>query len=52
MRYPYALALYAELHASLGEAERAVAYLDRAIREQRSPAELSLLRRKRAALVP
>jgi RNA polymerase sigma-70 factor (ECF subfamily) len=49
-RYPYALATYAELHASLGHVERAQAFLDRALAQQTSPAERALLRRKRAAL--
>jgi len=49
-RYPYALATYAELHASLGHIEQARQYLDRALDEQSSPAERALLRRKRAAL--
>jgi predicted RNA polymerase sigma factor len=49
-RYPYALATYAELHASLGHLEQARAFLDRALEEQSSPAERALLRRKRVAL--
>jgi RNA polymerase sigma-70 factor (ECF subfamily) len=49
-RYPYALATYAELHASLGHIELARELLDRALEEQSSPAERALLRRKRAAL--
>jgi predicted RNA polymerase sigma factor len=49
-RYPYALAAYAELHASLGQVERARAYLDRALALQSSPAERALLLPKRAAL--
>jgi RNA polymerase sigma-70 factor (ECF subfamily) len=49
-RYPYALATYAELHASLGHMEEARAFLDRALEQQTSPAERALLRRKRAAL--
>jgi RNA polymerase sigma-70 factor (ECF subfamily) len=49
-RYPYALATYAELHASLGHVDQALEYLDRALEEQPSPAERALLRRKRAAL--
>jgi RNA polymerase sigma-70 factor (ECF subfamily) len=48
-RYPYALATYAELHASLGHLEEARAFLDRALEQQTSPAERALLRRKRAA---
>jgi len=51
-RYPYALATYAELHASLGHLEEARAFLDRALEQQTSPAERALLRRKRAALAP
>ena len=49
-RYPYALATYAELHASLGHLDQARAFLDRALEQQTSPAERALLRRKRAAL--
>jgi len=49
-RYPYALATYAELHASLGHIDEARAFLDRALAQQTSPAERALLRRKRAAL--
>ena len=49
-RYPYALATYAELHASLGHLDEARAFLDRALEQQASPAERALLRRKRAAL--
>jgi RNA polymerase sigma factor (sigma-70 family) len=49
-RYPYALATYAELHASLGHHEEARAFLDRALELQTSPAERALLRRKRASL--
>jgi RNA polymerase sigma-70 factor (ECF subfamily) len=49
-RYPYALATYAELHASLGHMDEARAFLDRALEQQTSPAERALLRRKRAAL--
>jgi RNA polymerase sigma-70 factor (ECF subfamily) len=49
-RYPYALATYAELHASLGRMEEARSFLDRALEQQSSPAERALLRRKRAAL--
>ena len=49
-RYPYALATYAELHASLGHLDEARAFLDRALEQQPSPAERALLRRKRAAL--
>jgi RNA polymerase sigma-70 factor (ECF subfamily) len=49
-RYPYALATYAELHASLGHLDEARMFLDRALQQQTSPAERALLRRKRAAL--
>jgi RNA polymerase sigma-70 factor (ECF subfamily) len=49
-RYPYALATYAELHASLGHLDEARAFLDRALEQQGSPAERALLERKRAAL--
>lgn len=49
-RYPYALATYAELHASLGHLEQARTFLDAALAQQTSPAERALLRRKRAAL--
>ncbi len=49
-RYPYALAMYAELHASLGHLDEARMFLDRALEQQASPAERALLRRKRAAL--
>lgn len=49
-RYPYALATYAELHASLGHLDEARAFLERALEQQTSPAEKALLRRKRAAL--
>jgi RNA polymerase sigma-70 factor (ECF subfamily) len=49
-RYPYALAAYADLHASLGDREQARAYLDRALEHQTSPAQHALLRRKRDAL--
>ena len=49
-RYPYALAAYSELHASLGQFDVARTYLDRAIVCQTSPAESRLLKRKRTAL--
>jgi predicted RNA polymerase sigma factor len=49
-RYPYALAAYADLHASLGNLEQARAYLDRALEQQTSPEQRGLLARKRAAL--
>jgi len=49
-RYPYALAAYADLHASLGNLDEARRYLDRALEHQPSPAQRALLQRKRAAL--
>lgn len=49
-RYPYALAAYAEMHASLGELDRARGYLDRALAHQPSRVQRALLERKRAAL--
>jgi hypothetical protein len=49
-RYPYALAAYADLHASLGNLDEARAYLDRALANQASPAQRALLKRKRGAL--
>lgn len=49
-RYPYALAAYADLHASLGNVEEARSYLERALEHQSSPAQHALLRRKHAAL--
>jgi RNA polymerase sigma factor (sigma-70 family) len=49
-RYPYALATYAELHASLGHTEEARAFLKRALEQQGSPAERALMMRKLAAL--
>lgn len=49
-RYPYALAAYADLHASLGNLEEARQYLDRALKHQASPAQHALLKRKRATL--
>jgi hypothetical protein len=50
MRYPYALAADADLHASLGNLPEARAYLERALGQQSSPPERALLARKRAAL--
>lgn len=50
VRYPYALAAYAELHASLDQLDAARSYLDRALNHQTSPAQAALLRRKRNAL--
>jgi RNA polymerase sigma-70 factor (ECF subfamily) len=49
-RYPYALATYSELHASLGRVEEARRFLDRALAQQSSSPERALLLRKRAAL--
>ena len=49
-RYPYALAAFADLHASLGNLEEARGYLHRALENQSSLAQQALLRRKRAAL--
>src|ERR1700730_10356057 len=49
-RYPYALAAYAYLHASLGNLNEARAYLDRSLANQAPPAQQALLKRKRAAL--
>ncbi|MDQ2890475.1 MAG: RNA polymerase subunit sigma-24 [Gemmatimonadota bacterium] len=49
-RYPYALAACADLHASLGEIEQALGYLDRAIKQQPAEGQWKLLNRKRAAL--
>lgn len=50
MRYPYALAAYADLHASLGNLPEARAYLERALDQQTAAPERALLARKRAAL--
>ena len=49
-RYPYALAAYAELHASLGRLDEARAHLRRALACQPSEAQRKLLERKLAAL--
>lgn len=49
-RYPYALAAYADLQASLGNRAEARACLERALEHQPSGAQQALLRRKRAAL--
>jgi RNA polymerase sigma factor (sigma-70 family) len=49
-RYPYALATYADLHASLGHVDEARSFLDRALEQRVSPAERALLHRKRRAL--
>jgi RNA polymerase sigma-70 factor (ECF subfamily) len=51
-RYPYALAAYADLHASLGNLAEARKYLLRAIEHQSSPTQHALLERKYAALAP
>jgi RNA polymerase sigma factor (sigma-70 family) len=51
-RYPYALATYAELHASLEHFDEARRFLDLALEQPLSPAERALLRRKRSALNP
>jgi RNA polymerase sigma-70 factor, ECF subfamily len=48
--YPYALAVYADLHAALGDVDRALGYLDRALELKMSAAERGLLTRKRMAL--
>jgi predicted RNA polymerase sigma factor len=49
-RYPYALAAYAELHASLGQLEQARAYLERALEHQPARVQRRLLERKLAGL--
>jgi RNA polymerase sigma-70 factor, ECF subfamily len=49
-RYPYGLAAYAELHASLGRLDEARAHLRRALACQPSDAQRRLLERKLAAL--
>jgi RNA polymerase sigma-70 factor (ECF subfamily) len=49
-RYPYALAAYADLHASLGNLDEARRYLERALACQSSPAQRALLQRKRLEL--
>jgi predicted RNA polymerase sigma factor len=49
-RYPYALAAYADLHASLGNLGEAHAYLDRALQHQASPAQRVLLERKQSGI--
>jgi RNA polymerase sigma-70 factor (ECF subfamily) len=49
-QYPYALAAYADLYASLGHIDQARAYLERALLRQTAPAQRALLARKRAAL--
>jgi RNA polymerase sigma-70 factor (ECF subfamily) len=49
-RYPYALAAYAELHASLGHIDESRGYLRRALDCQSSRAQRRLLERKLASL--
>jgi RNA polymerase sigma-70 factor (ECF subfamily) len=49
-RYPYALAAYAELFASMGRIDEARAYLARALAQQPARAQRMLLERKLAAL--
>jgi RNA polymerase sigma-70 factor (ECF subfamily) len=49
-RYPYALAAYAELHASLGHVDAARDYLGRALERQPAGAQRALLERKLAGL--
>ena len=49
-RYPYALAAYADLHASLGNLDEARHYLDRALDHQSASIQRLLLERKRRAL--
>src|SRR5262245_33241918 len=49
-RYPYALAAYADLYASMGDVGAAKLFLDRAIAHQPAAAQVALLERKRAAL--
>jgi predicted RNA polymerase sigma factor len=49
-RYPFALAAYAELHASLGHLDEARVYLRRALECQSSRAQRRLLERKLASL--
>jgi RNA polymerase sigma-70 factor (ECF subfamily) len=51
-RYPYGLAAYADLHASLGNLEEARTYLVRALEHQSSPTQRGLLMRKLAAIEP
>ena len=43
-RYPYALAAFADLHASLGNLEEARGYLHRALENQSSPAQQEKVR--------
>ena len=49
-RYPYALAAYAQFHASLGQLDEARAYLERALQHQPGRAQRALLERKLAGL--
>jgi RNA polymerase sigma-70 factor (ECF subfamily) len=50
LRYPFALAAYAELHTSLGQLDDARDYLARALAHQPSSAQRDLLQRKQAAI--
>ena len=45
-RYPYALAAFPDLHASLGNLEQARGYLHRALENQSSPAQQSITQTK------
>jgi RNA polymerase sigma-70 factor (ECF subfamily) len=49
-RYPFALAAYAELHASLGDVQTARTYLTRALSHQPAAAQRTVLARRLAAL--
>jgi RNA polymerase sigma-70 factor, ECF subfamily len=51
-RYPYALAAYADLHASVGHLEEARAYLASALEHQPAESQRRLIKRKLAALQP
>lgn len=51
-RYPYALAAYAELHASLGQIDQAREYLNRALAHQQARVQRKVLERKLSALRP
>ncbi|MET0594219.1 MAG: DUF6596 domain-containing protein, partial [Polyangiaceae bacterium] len=50
-RYPYALAAYGELHASLGHVEEAKSYFNRALACQPVEAQRAVLERKLATLL-
>jgi len=50
LRYPYALAAYAELHTSLGHLDEARQYFARALAHQPSKAQRELLQRKLVAI--